>query len=91
MEGHKPGMSVSINLSPELEARVTTLAAARGLPVADYLRLLVEGQVTEAHVFVSSPAERAAVWRESVQDLPHTPPLSDEAISRENIYDARDR
>jgi sRNA-binding protein len=36
-----------------------------------------------------SPAERGAAWRESAKKLPHTPPLSDEAISRESIYDAR--
>ena len=33
-----------------------------------------------------SPAERAAAWRESTRDLPHTAPLSDDAISRESIY-----
>ena len=36
-----------------------------------------------------SPAERAALWRESIKGLPPTPPLSDEAISRESIYDSR--
>jgi len=33
-----------------------------------------------------SPAERAALWRNSAGGLPHTKPLSDEAISRESIY-----
>jgi hypothetical protein len=33
-----------------------------------------------------SPAERTEAWRQSVRGLPHTPPLSDEAISRESIY-----
>jgi hypothetical protein len=38
-----------------------------------------------------SPAKRAALWREGVKDLPHTEPLSDEAISRENLYVDRGR
>jgi hypothetical protein len=33
-----------------------------------------------------SPAERAAAWRAAARDLPHTEPLSDEAISRDSIY-----
>ena len=36
-----------------------------------------------------TPSERAVAWRESVFDLPLTPPLSDQAISRESIYGAR--
>jgi hypothetical protein len=36
-----------------------------------------------------SPAERAAAWLASVDDLPLTPPLSDEAISRESMYGPR--
>jgi hypothetical protein len=36
-----------------------------------------------------SPAERAAAWRDSVKGLPASEPLSDEAISRENIYAGR--
>jgi hypothetical protein len=36
-----------------------------------------------------NPEERARLWREPVKDLPHTKPLSDEAISRESIYAAR--
>lgn len=35
---------------------------------------------------VLSPAERAKGWRETAERLPHTPPLSDEAISRESLY-----
>jgi hypothetical protein len=37
-----------------------------------------------------SPVERARLWRESAKGLPHTPPLSDEAVSRESIYDVRE-
>ena len=37
-----------------------------------------------------SPAERAAAWREAAKGLPRTVPLSDEAISRDNIYSGRE-
>ncbi len=33
--------------------------------------------------------ERAQLWRESAKGMPHTPPLSDAAVSRESVYDAR--
>jgi hypothetical protein len=37
------------------------------------------------------PAQaRAQAWREAARDLPHTAPLSDEAISRESIYGGRE-
>jgi len=37
-----------------------------------------------------SPEERSAAWIEAAKDLPHTPPLSDEAISRESMYSDHD-
>ena len=33
--------------------------------------------------------ERTQLWRESAKGVPHTPPLSDAAVSRESFYDAR--
>jgi hypothetical protein len=36
-----------------------------------------------------TPAERAALWRQSAAGLPRTPPLPDEAVTRENLYDTR--
>ena len=80
-------MTITIKLSPETEAGLAALAAARGLALPDYLQRLLEEQVhaTEAAL----PAERAQIWRESVNGLPHTPPLSDEAISREQLYGSR--
>ena len=33
--------------------------------------------------------ERAQLWRESAKGMPHTPPLSDAAVSRESFYDAQ--
>jgi hypothetical protein len=82
-------MTVTIDLSPETEAGLAALAIAHGLSLPQYLRQLLEEQALSRAAVTMSPAERAAAWRRSVEGLPILPPLSDEAISRANIYDAR--
>lgn len=82
-------MTVTIDLRPDVEAGLTALAAEQGVSLAQYLRRVLEEKVRGPAAAALAPAERAALWRESVKDLPHTPPLSDEAISRESIYDSR--
>ena len=81
-------MTVTIELSAEIEAGLAALAKARGLDLPEYLQLLLEEQVSVRTAGLS-PAERAAAWRASVEGLPLLPPLSDAAISRENIYGPR--
>jgi hypothetical protein len=81
-------MAVTIELRPEIEAGLATLAAEQGVSLTQYVRRLLEEQVPGQTAL--SPAERANLWRESVRDLPRTEPLSDEAISRDSIYDARE-
>ena len=80
-------MTVILDLRPDIEARLVALATEQGVSVEQYVSRLVEGQLRRAPSL--SPAERAALWREGAKGLPHTPPLSDEAISRESIYDTR--
>ncbi len=82
-------MRVTIELSPEIEADLVAQAKARGLPLPQYVQHLLRQQVLVRTGVALSPIERAALWRESVKGLPHTPPLSDEAISRESIYGNR--
>lgn len=82
-------MTIIIELPPEVEASLAALAAEQGMTLPDYLQHLLEGQVPAGRVASLSPAERARIWRESAKGLPHTPPLSDEAVSRESFYDAR--
>ena len=82
-------MRVTIELPPEIEADLTAQAQAQGLLLSQYLQRLLRQQVPVRAGAALSPSERAALWRESVRGLPHTPPLSDEAISRENIYGDR--
>jgi hypothetical protein len=82
-------MTVTIDLRPEIEAGLESLAAEQGLSLAQYVRRVLEGQLPGHGQTMLSPGERAAAWRESVMGSPLTPPLSDEAISRESIYDPR--
>jgi len=82
-------MTIRIELPPEIEASLAALAAEQGMALPDYLKHLLEEQVTSRKTTLLSPGERARLWRESAKGLPHTPPLSDQAISRESFYDAR--
>jgi len=82
-------MSVTIELDPKIEADYAAKAAAQGVPLPQYLQRLLEGRTGAANTETLSPGERAAFWRASVAGLPDTTPLSDEAISRAGLYDAR--
>jgi len=82
-------MTITIELPPEIEADLTAQAEAQGLLLPQYLQQLLRGQVSVRPDTALSPSDRAALWRESAKNLPRTPPLSDEAISRESIYGDR--
>jgi hypothetical protein len=82
-------MSVKIDLPPSIEESLAAQAAAQGLPLDDYVRHVLEEQAARRKESPLSPAERANYWRESAGGLAGTKPLSDEAISRETIYDER--
>ncbi len=80
-------MTVTIHLKPEMEASLSALAAAQGVDLAKLVEQLLENQLPSTSVPMSI-AERIAAWR-TLPNLPSRPPLSDEAISRESIYDVR--
>jgi hypothetical protein len=82
-------MTITIELPPEIEASLAARAAEQGMGLRQYLRHLLEEQVPARKAASLSPAERARLWRESARGVPHTPPLSEEAVSRESFYDAR--
>ncbi len=81
-------MTVTIELSPDVEAGLAALAKAQGLALPQYVQHLLKERIS-VPVSELSPAERAAAWRSSNDGLPLTPPLSDDAISRDSIYGAR--
>ena len=82
-------MTVTIDLKPEMEASLSALAAAQGVGLAKLVEQMLESQLPKAAPAPMSAAERAAAWRAPVPGRPTPPPLPDEAISRESIYDAR--
>jgi len=79
-------MAVTINLNSEVEASLAAQARVRGIALSEYVERLLHDQVFPKSCSDLSPAERASAWREATRNLPHTPPLSDAAISRESIY-----
>jgi len=70
---------MKIGVSREIEAGLAGRAAGGRVGVSEYVAWLEQ-------VSPLSTAERAAAWRQAATGLPRTPPLSDEAISRESIY-----
>ncbi len=82
-------VTVTIELPPELEAGLRAQAKARGLPLTQYLQRVLLEQAPARTAAGLSPTGRAAAWRDAAKGLPHTPVLSDEAISRETLYAAR--
>jgi hypothetical protein len=82
-------MTVTIQLPSDIEADLVAQARAHGLELQQYVEHLLRGQLPPRAGSSLSPDERAAAWRESARGLPHTPPLSDDAISRESIYGDR--
>jgi hypothetical protein len=84
-------MTVTIQLPSDIEADLIAQARAQGLDLPQYVEHVLREQVPTRASSAMSPAERADAWRESARGLPHTPPLSDDAISRESIYGDRGR
>jgi hypothetical protein len=84
-------MTVTIKLPPEIEADLLAQAQAQGLEISGYIEKLVRGQVIVRENGVSelSPEEwmrEFKAWAHS-HDTDNLPILSDEAFSRESMYD----
>ena len=89
-------MTLTIELSPEKEAAMKVQAEARGLTIAQWLLLLAEQQEVQpalesiAHLQKTNPKEGMRQFRAWAAGHDRTtPPLSDEAISRDIIYPDR--
>ena len=80
-------MSITIELTPELEAKVQRNAESKGLPVGEYvLQTLHAAPIEEKSLWETlSPEEFARSLREWSESH-EWPPLSEEAMSRESIY-----
>jgi hypothetical protein len=84
-------MTVTLNLKPEVEAGLLAQAQASGMTEEEYLLSMVEGVVLPAAHKMLSPEQRAAAFEAWSANHRATPPLSDYAVSRDAMYDARDR
>ena len=82
-------MIITIDLPSDIEAALAVQARARGLDLVQYAVQVLREQIPPQASGALSPAERAEAWRKSAQGLPHTAPLSDDAISRESLYGDR--
>ncbi|HEY3781550.1 MAG TPA: hypothetical protein VGL56_10730 [Fimbriimonadaceae bacterium] len=83
-------MTVRIELPAEIEASLVAQAQAHGMGLPEYVETVLREQVTPLNRAASlTLAERAAAWLEGTRDIPRTRPLSDEAISRESLYQTR--
>jgi plasmid stability protein len=85
---------VTLNLKPEIAARLKTLANAQGLSVEDYLKQLLDRELslnpTEGVPRTRLSAEEwEREFEEWADSFPEAPPIPDEALSRENLYPDR--
>ena len=86
-------MTVTLELEPEVEEQLEAQARESGLSVKGYLEKRVKEMIGASDSRpAKTPQERLRLWREFLSshgDI-KAPPLSDEAISRENIYSERE-
>jgi hypothetical protein len=82
-------MTVTLNLPPQVEQAYIAEAQARGLPLDEVMgEVLVAGKPSSAAMELS-PEEWISAFRAWAHshDADNLPILSDEAISRDSIYD----
>jgi hypothetical protein len=84
-------MTVTLNLKPEVEAGLLTMARESGLTVEAFALAVLESTVLPATLKTLSPEERASAFEAWSAGHPATPLLSDYAVSRDAIYEGTDR
>jgi len=83
-------MTVTLKFKPEVEAGLLAQAQASGMSVEEYVLSVLEGTLLPAVKNRLSPEERAAAFEAwSARHRP-TPALSDDAVSREAMYEGRE-
>jgi len=83
-------MTVTLKISPEIEAGLLTQAQASGMTLEEYVLSVVEGAALLKPQDSLSAEERAAAFEAWAAGHRATPALSDYAVSRESIYNGRD-
>lgn len=82
-------MTVTLKLRPEIEAGLLSQAKASGMTLEEYLLSLVEASVISGRQALA-PEARASAFEAWSASHRATPPLSDDAVSREAMYEGRD-
>jgi hypothetical protein len=84
-------MTITLKLPPDLEARLVAEAKEQGLPVDEIVKAyLYHLRPTEPRTHLSAK-EVDQGFEEAADFIPEgVPPLSNEAMSRENIYTRED-
>jgi predicted HicB family RNase H-like nuclease len=84
-------MTITLQLKPEIEARLIAQAVLQGVSVEVYLESLIENSLVNQTEITFSETATYEEWEAALKDLVNSPsfvapPLSDSAISRESIY-----
>ena len=82
-------MSVTVNLSPDVEKDLTALAQERGLSLGEYLQKIAAREAAGHRAKDGTGEEKAKAFLEWADSFPDTPMLYDEAISRASMYPDR--
>lgn len=85
-------MTLTIEIKPEIEARLAAQAAARGLDLSAYAAAVLEQAVVQpgASLRHKSPEEIRA-WLDSMTEFSdQIPPMPGETFSRQMIYQDHD-
>jgi len=85
-------VSITIELKPEIEARLLAQAKAQSVSVEHLLEILIEGCVFSLQPQQSAPKDRLAVLKAlgKSPSLAQASSLSEDAIGRESIYQERE-
>ncbi len=86
-------MSIQIELRPEIEAELAAQAQKKGVPVIQYVQRILEQHVPGLSLESAlTPEQRAKAFDDWAEDFPYrrSTPLSDDAISRESLYQKDD-
>jgi plasmid stability protein len=86
---------LTLELKPAIEARIRAKAAQRGFSVEKFIEAILENAVKcegERPIHETATTEE---WEKAFlefvnADRPYHPPISDEALRRENIYTRED-
>jgi hypothetical protein len=81
-------MRTSLEIESGMAAKIREVAAAKNLSIEDLLGAYVPGLLSSKNnnPIPTDPARALDEW---IAEIPDTPPLSDEAISRSSIYGER--